>query len=133
MLFVIKSSKTYVLMLFAVHLLAIVSVCLMNLVVWARLCLALLIAASLLHQLYRHLGAGDVWRSLFLDQKLVVVTTRSGLELNGSVMHQTVVTPCCVVLCAKLDGYKFPVCQVVFRDAMQHGAFRELRVRLKFS
>jgi len=27
---------------------------------------------------------------------------------------------------------KFPVCQVIFRDAMQHGAFRELRVRLKF-
>ncbi len=133
MLFAIQSSKTYVLMLLAMHLAAIVSVSLTNLPVWARLCLALLIAASLLHQLYCHVWAGDAWRSFLLDQRRLVVNTLAGDELNGHILPQTVVTPCCVVLCAKLDGYKLPVCQVVFRDAMQHGAFRELRVHLKFA
>lgn len=133
MLFAIQPSKIYVLMLLAMHLAAIVSVSLTNLPDWARLCLALLIAASLLHHLYRHVWATGVWRSFFLDQRRVVVNTLAGNELNGYILPQTVVTPCCVVLCVKLDVYKLPVCQVIFRDAMQHGAFRELRVRLKFA
>ncbi len=118
-------------MLFVVHLAAAVSVCLANIVVWARFCLVLLIAVSLLYQLYRYMHAG--WRSFFLDHRQLRVNTRSGEMLQGSVLHQTLVTPCCVVLCARIDGYRRPVCQVIFKDAMQTEAFRELRVRLRFS
>ncbi len=129
-MFIIKPSKTYLLMLFVVHLAAFVTVCLTNLVVWARFCLALLIAASLFYQLYRYWHTR--WRSFFLDQRQLQVNTRSGETRQGSILHQTLVTPCCVVLCARLDGYRRPVCQVIFRDAMQAEALRELRVRLRF-
>lgn len=132
MLFKIRISRTFVLLLFVVHLLAIISVCLTNLVFWARASLALLIVASLIHQLYLHLRAKHVWRSFSLNQKQLVINTLGGEALNGELMHQTVVTPHCVVLCARVDERKRPVCQVIFRDAMQTDAFRELRVRLKF-
>lgn len=131
--FVIKPSGTFVLLLIAVHLLAILSVCLTNLVLWARLGLSVAILVSLFHHLYRHARGTQSWRSFSLDKKSVVVNTLGGNELNGELTHQTVVTPCCVVLCVRLDGYRLPVCQVIFRDAMQVDAFRELRVRLKFT
>ncbi len=131
MLFVIRPSRTFVLLLLAVHLLVILSVCLTNLVLWARLCLSVTILFSLLHQLYRHAWAKQSWRTFSLDKKTVVVNTLGGEQLNGELTHQTVITPGCVVLCARLR--ELPVCQVIFRDAMQADAFRELRVRLKFS
>ena len=131
--FVIKPSRTFCWLLVAVHLLVIVSIYLTNLVLWARIVLALLIVFSLFHQLYCHVRARQSWRSFSLEQKRVVVNTAGGEELNGEVVHGTVVTSHCVVLCARLEGDKLPVCQVIFRDAMQADAFRELRVRLKFS
>lgn len=119
-------------LLFVVHLLAILSVCLTNLVFWARTSLALLIVVSLTHQLYLHLRAKQSWRSFSLNKKQLVVNTLGGETLSGEVIGQTVVTPLCVVLCARLAGCKRTVCQVVFPDAMQAEAFRELRVRLRF-
>lgn len=133
MLFNIRISRIFVSLLFVVHLLAILSVCLTNLVLWARASLALLIVASLIHQLYCHRRAKHAWRSFSLNQKQLVINTLGGETLNGELMHQTVVTPHCVVLCASVNDHKRPVCQVIFRDAMQADAFRELRVRLRFA
>lgn len=107
------------------------SVCLTNLVFWARLCLSVTILISLFHQLYLHAWARQSWRTFSLDKKNVLVDTLGGDQLSGELTHQTVITPYCVVLCARLRG--LPVCQVIFPDAMQADAFRELRVRLKFS
>jgi len=111
----------------------VVSVGLTNLLVWARSGLVLFIFFSMFYCLYRQTRAKHSWRSFSLEQEYVVINTLRGDVLSGEVTHQTVVTPQCVVLCARLDGYKLPVCQVIFRDAMQVDAFRELRVRLKFS
>lgn len=130
-MFIIKPSKTYLLMVFVAHLAAFATVCLTSLAVWARFFLVLLIAASLFYQLYRYWHTS--WRSFFLDQRQLRINTRAGETRQGRVLHQTLVTPCCVVPCARLDGYRWPVCQVVFRDAMSMDAFRELRVHLKFS
>lgn len=116
----------------AVHLLVITSICLTDLVFWARASLVLLIVASLIHQLYLHLRARQCWRSFTLDRWRVVVNTSGGDELSGELTQQTLVTPYCVVLCARLAGDRLPVCQVIFRDAMQTDEFRDLRVRLKF-
>jgi len=131
MLFSIRPSATYVLMLLVVHLLAVASIFLTNLALWARLCIALLIFASMLLQIYRHMRTG--WRSFSLNRRRVAVSISAGNILDGELAHQTVVTPCCVVLCVSLKGRALPVCQVIFPDAMQADAFRELRVRLKFS
>ena len=131
--FDIKPSRTFCWLLSAVHLLVVVSICLTNLVLWARSGVVLLVLLSLFHQLYHHMRGRQSWRAFSLEQKRVVVTTAGGNELSGEVAHGTVVTSHCVVLCARLDRYKLPVCQVIFRDAMQAAEFRELRVRLKFS
>lgn len=131
--FEIKPSRIFVLLLIALHQLAILSVCMTNLVLWAQLALSAAISISMMHHLYRHVWANQAWRALSLDKKQVLIHTLGGEQLSGILAHQTVVTPGCVVLCARLDGHKLPVCQVIFRDAMQADAFRELRVRLRFT
>lgn len=132
-LFEIKPSRIFVLLLIALHLLTILSVCVTDLELWARLGLSATILISLIHQLYRHAWAKQSWRSFSLDKRSVVINTRGGDELNGEVAQGTVVTAHCVMLCARMDGYRLPVCQVIFPDAMQVDAFRELRVHLRFS
>lgn len=133
--FVIKPSIIFAGLLLAVHLLAIGSVWFANLVVWARQGLVLLLWFSLFYHLYRYalLRGEQSWQSFSLDKKRVAVSLRGGDELSGDIARQTVVTSGVVVLCARLDGHRLPVCQVIFPDSLQSEAFRELRVRLKFS
>ncbi len=131
MLFALKPSRTYVLMLFAAHLAAAITILLTNLPLWARICLVLLIASSLSYQWHRYMHAG--WQSFSLEQGHLRIKTRSGFESMGMVLDRTVVIPFCIVLCAKLDGTMLPVCQMIFRDALQTDAHRELRVRLKYA
>ncbi len=131
MLFILKPSRTYALMLLVSHLAAAITICLTSLPAWARICLVLLIAVSLFHQWHRHLHAS--WQSFFLEQRYLRIKTRSGLESMGTILDRTVVIPCCVVLCAKLDGARQPVCQLIFKDALPTESHRELRVRLKYA
>lgn len=121
----------FVALLFAVHLLVMVTIVLTDLPAWARISMVLLIAASLMHQFYLH--SKQFWRSFTLDERRVTVTTADGRVLSGELAEQTVVIPYCVVLCARLDGARLIVCQVIFPDAMQKEAFRDLRVRLRFA
>ncbi len=132
-LFEIKPSRIFLLLLIALHLLTILSVCVTNLEHWAQQGLSVAILISLIHHLYLHVWANQAWRAFSIDKKQVLIHTLDGSELNGVLAHQTVVTPGCVVLCARLDGHRSPVCQVIFCDAMQAEAFRELRVRLRFT
>ena len=113
------------------HLAAAITICLTDLPAWARACLVLLISVSLFHQWHRHMHAS--WQSFFLEQRHLRIKTRSELESMGTISDRTVVLPCCVVLCAKLDGARRPVCQLIFQDALPTDAHRELRVRLKFA
>lgn len=131
MLFDLKPSRTYVLVLLVTHLAAAVTIFLTNLPAWVRICLVLLMAVSLLYQWHRHMHAG--WQSFFLAQRHLRIKARSGSESMGMVLDRTVVIPCCIVLCAKLDGARLPVCQMIFKDALQTDAHRELRVRLKYA
>lgn len=131
-LFVIKPSSVFVSLLFAVHGLAITSICLTSLPLWARAGITLLIVASLIHHLYLHLRSPLGWQSFFLDGMRVAVSLKGGAEWQGDVTRQTVITSSCVVLCVRLDRGVRVVRQVIFFDAMQADAFRELRVRLRF-
>jgi hypothetical protein len=121
-----------VLLLVLMHLLTLLTLFLTSLVLWARIAIAMLIVISLVHQLYLHLWAGQVWRSFSLDQRQISLTRLDGMVMQGEVTHQTVVVAACVVLCVRPDGRRWPVCQVIFHDAMQADAFRQLRVRLRF-
>ncbi len=131
MLFALKPSRTYALMLLAVHLAAAITIFLTNLPAWARICLVLLIAVSLLHQWHQYMHAS--WQNFSLEQGRLRIMTRAGFEAMGTVLDRSVVIPFCVVLCAKLDGARLPVCQMIFKDALQKDAHRELRIRLKYA
>jgi len=132
--FVLKPSKTFALVLLTAHLLAVVTVWLTNIALWICLVLSVLILLSLFYHLLRHalLRSESSWRLFSLDQKCAHISTMDGAELNGEIMHRTVVTSHCVVLCVRPEGGRSPVAQVIFRDALQDEAFRELCVRLRF-
>lgn len=132
MQFYIRKSGIYALLLISVHLFAAVGLGLTDLDFLARAGLLVLVLLSLLYHFYLYARAGQFWVSCHLDQTRVQLVTRSGQVLVGEVTNRTVVTPFCIVLCASLEGYRRSVCQVVFCDAMQSEAFRELRVRLRF-
>lgn len=117
----------------AVHLLASAAVFLANLPLWALSGLLFLLLFNLLNHIYHHARSGVSWRNVTLFKEYLVVNTLNGSELNGELAPQTVVTPLCVVLCARLNGHRLPVCKVIFPDAMPADAFRELRVRLRFA
>jgi hypothetical protein len=130
--FEIKPSRIFILLLSSLHLLAMATVMLTKLVFWAKTGILLLLASSLLHHLYRQTRDKRFWHTVTLDNTQLQVTMLNGVESGGELMSPTVVTPLCVVLCARFDDCKFPVCQVVFRDAMPAGKFRELRVLLRY-
>lgn len=130
--FVIKPSRYFVSLLFALHALALVSLWFTNLPVPLQPGLSLLVLLSLLYHLDRQAGKQS-WQAFSLDKLRVVVATRNGEELAGSILKQTVVTPCVVLLCVKLDGRRLAVSRILFPDALQADAFRELRVRLRFA
>lgn len=75
----------------------------------------------------------ESWRDISLDQKEVTVLTRDGTAITGRVANTTFVCPCFVVLCVKPEGIRLPVCRVIFPDAIGAGAFRDVRVRLRFA
>jgi hypothetical protein len=132
--FVIGSSRLFIFLLSALYTLLISTVLLSHLDLWARISISSLIILSFIHHLTLDAlrSCSKSWVSLVLNENQLVVGLRSGTSINGELMQRSVITPACVVLCAKLDGYKFPVCSVIFRDAMPAEAFRQLRVRLKY-
>jgi hypothetical protein len=133
--FVIKPSRYLFLSLLALHTLALCSIWFTDLTVLSQLGLSLLVLLSLLYHLNRHvlLRGKRSWRVFSLDKLRVDVITRGGEELAGSILDQTVVTPYLVLLRVKLEGRRMPVYQVICCDALQVDAFRELRVRLRFT
>jgi len=132
--FVLKPSKTFALLLLTAHLLAVVSVLLANFGFWICLILSVLILLSLFYHLSRHalLRSKSSWLTFSLDQNCAHISTVGGAELTGEILPRTVVTPHCIVLCIRPEGGKPPLAQVIFRDALQQEAFRELCVRLRF-
>lgn len=112
MLFTLRSSISYVLMLISVHLLVIVVILRTDILLWARIGIVLLVMCSLLFQLYRYKRFR--WHRIFLNEHRVAVITPGGSALEGELARQTVVTARCVVLCVRLAGHALPVCQVIF-------------------
>ncbi len=116
-------------LLLLTHLALITSILLTDLDAWARIMLAILMVTSLLHQSRLHVHKG--WQSLILEQGRLHVRDMSGLEVAGEILDETVVTPFCIALCARLQGRR--QCQLIFRDALGDEAHRELRVRLRYA
>lgn len=95
----------------------------------------MLIVLSLSYYLARDvfLIFSDSWHEISLDQNSVSVVARDGSKLIGQIAGKTIVSPYLVLLRIKPEGRYRPVSRVIFPDAMDMDAFRELRVRLKFA
>jgi hypothetical protein len=132
--FVIESSRLFVLLLSMLYALLIATVLLTYLDLWVRISISFLILLSFFHHLTLDAlrSSSKSWIALTLNDNQLVAGLRSGISINGVLMQRSVITPACVVLCARLDGYHLPACTVIFRDTMPQEAFRQLRVRLKF-
>lgn len=102
---------------------------------WAtRLAGILLIVLSMSYYLARDafLIFPDSWREILLDQNSASVVARDGSKLIGLVTGKTIINPSFVLLRIRPEGRYRLVSRVIFPDAMDMNAFRELCVRLKF-
>lgn len=101
----------------------------------ARLVAGLLIMSSLTWHLSRDalLIFPDSWREISLVQNGATVVARDGSRLFGRITGRTVVSPYFVLLRIRPEGQGRTVSRVIFPDAMDADAFRELRVHLKFA
>lgn len=131
----IKLSPRFATVLLLSHLVT-ASVVYMTAMPWAaKLAASLLILLSLLYYLARDVFFifPDSWCEIALDQNGVSVITRSGLKLMGRIADKTIVSPYFVLLRIRPEGRYRSVSRVIFPDAMDGKAFRELRVCLKFA
>jgi len=101
----------------------------------ARLAMFVLILLSWLYYLARDalLLFPDSWREISFDQDRVSVVTRDGSGLSGQVANKTTVSPYFIALRVRPEGRRLPIFRVIFPDALDAGAFRELSVHLKFT
>lgn len=131
----IKPSVRFATALLASHALAAFSVYMTAMPWAAKLAAFLLIVPSLLYHLAHDafLIFPGSWREISLAQNSVSVVARDGSRLLGRVAGRTFVSPYFVVLRIRHEGRYRPFSRVIFPDAMDANAFRELRMRLKFA
>jgi hypothetical protein len=131
----VKPSPRFAMLLLLFHLVVatVVYVTVMPLAV--RLAMLLLIALSLFYYLARDalLLFRNSWCDISFAQGCVSVIARDGSGFAGQIANETIVSPYFVVLRIRLVGRRMPVSRVIFPDAMNAGAFRELCIRLKFA
>lgn len=131
----INPSVRFATLLLLAHILA-ASVVYMTAMPWtARLALFLPIALSLPYHLARDalLISPDSWREISLEQSGLSVIARDGSRLTGRIAGKTLVSPYFILLRIRPEGRYRAVSRVIFPDAMDRDAFRELRVHLKFA
>jgi hypothetical protein len=75
----------------------------------------------------------DSWQEIYLDHGEVVIVTRRGSKLIGRIANRTTVSPYFIVLSIKFEGFHLQHSRVIFPDALNVGAFRDICVRLKYA
>ena len=131
----IKPSPIFAVLLLFMHTTAAIAVYLTAIPLQAMLALILLVASSLTYHLARDvlLRLPNSWREVTLVQGGVSVVAQDGSGFLGQIENRTTVSPYVIVLRVRLEGRRQAVTRVIFPDALDAGAFRELCVQLKFS
>lgn len=129
----IKPSPRFAVLLLLSHLMAACAVYVSAGPPWVSLLLFLLILLSLSWHLARDalLLLPVSWRSLSIESGEAVVVVRDASVLSGRVARSSVVSPYFIVLRISLPEKRMPVARVIFPDALEDEAYRELCVRLK--
>ncbi len=130
----LNSSRTFAALLLLLHGFALAALLMLPAPAWAKWCSAACLLCSLAYYLRR-----DAWLSLptscvalLLQGEHVVFTTRSGNELGGQLLRDSVVSPAVVILNVMPQGANFSRSVVIFPDAIAAESFRELRVALRW-
>ncbi|MFZ3017542.1 MAG: protein YgfX [Gallionella sp.] len=130
----IHASPRLLVLLFLAHLLAALAVNATPLPLPVRLVIFLPVLVSLTYHSARDalLRLPTSWISLSIGDGTATIITLDGSELTGQVSGSSVATPGFVILRIKPDGKRWSVAHVIFPDALEHDAYRELCVRLRF-
>jgi hypothetical protein len=131
----IKPSRNLALLLWVLHVGNAAVLTMTNLAWMVKLMVLLLIVASLTYHLLRDVGLrlAHSWREITLKQDGVSIGLQGSSILSGKLSNTSVAFAYCVILVVKLEGHRFNTARVIFRDALQPEAFRELCVYLKYS
>ncbi len=131
----LKPSRYLVGLLLFLHLGSAMAVTMTSLAWTVKWILFVMIALSLLYYLQRDVGLRltQSWREITLNRDGVFIGLQGNLISKGQLLNTSVVFSYLVILLVKLDGHRFNAARVIFRDALQPKAFRELCVYLKYS
>lgn len=131
----IKPSPIFAALLLFMHTTAAIVVYLTAIPLPATLALLLLITLSLIYHLARDvlLLLPNSWCEVTHVPGGLLVVARDGTGFIGQLENRTTVSPYFAVLRVRLEGRRQPVTRVVFPNALDQGAFRELCVQMKFS
>ncbi len=131
----IKPSRYLALLLLSLHLGSAIAVYMTNVTWTVKWILFVPIVLSLLYHFLRDawLRLPHSWREVTLHQDAVSIGLQGSLISTGQLLSTGVVFSNFVILIVKLDGHRFNVARVIFRDALHPESFRELSVYLKYS
>ena len=120
--------------LIAMHGSAMLSLWALALPIWAHVTLVSLLLASLLHHLQRNawLSAPSSSVSLILDGDRMVLTARSGEQVVGKLMPDSLIAPLLTVLNILPQDTHWVRSAIILPDSLDAESFRQLRVCLKW-
>jgi len=130
----IKFSLRFFMILLLLHMMGAILVSVVVMALAVKMAMLLLVLLSLFYYLARDvfLLLPYSWREISLDQGDAVIATRRGSKLSGRIANRTTVSPYFIVLSIKFEGFYWLHSRVIFPDALNVGAFREICVRLKY-
>lgn len=132
----IHPSPRLLVLLLSSHLIAALAVCVSVMPPLVRLVLLLPVLVSLAFHLARDafLMLPASWFSLSVGEGgAATIIARDGSVLTGQVAGGSVVTPWFVMLRIRPEGKRRSAARVLFPDALERDAFRELCVRLRYA
>jgi toxin CptA len=128
-------SRSIAIALTLAHIAASATLLPLDLPIWARVTLALPIAASLAHTLLRYAllqGSGCLVTIELRENDRVAAQTRGGAWHEGRVLGTTYVSPHLCVINLKLNGRRFARHALIVPDNADAEDFRRLRVWLRW-
>ena len=101
---------------------------------WTQVALVFLLLANMLQHLWRNawLSAPSSDVTLLLDGDRIVLTSRSGGQVAGKVMPDSLITPLLTVLNVLPQDAYLARSVIILPDSLDAESFRQLRVCLKW-
>jgi len=121
-------------LLLSIHALAILGIVLLPLFVLTKGTIILILLSMLAYYLRRYvwLLSASSYVAIWLDKGDIILTTRDGQKLTGTILRDSFVTPALIILNVLMQDSKKVRSVLVFSDSLDHERSRELRVLLRW-